>query len=264
MQVSDDLRRCVVFLGFPDAGLEKGGIHCIGTAFLVLYENVGYLATVRHVASMFGSDPFLVRMNKPDGTSDNLYADQVRWHYHPDDNVDIAVIQFHVADDQGYDRFYLHGEMLAPLTDENRVADKHIGTGDFAYTVGLFRLLAGRHRNLPVVHTGHIALMPGQENIPVQDWDDPNRKRTRYVDGYLIEAQSLGGLSGSPVFVRPSMANVLNGQFTMVGGQQSLYLLGDMARCMGCTSRSCACCGSWRRGQGASRNGGCRSDKETD
>ena len=58
MQVSDDLRRCVVFLGFPDAGLEKGGIHCIGTAFLVLYENVGYLATVRHVASMFGSYRF--------------------------------------------------------------------------------------------------------------------------------------------------------------------------------------------------------------
>jgi hypothetical protein len=136
------------------------------------------------------------------------------------------VAEFHLADALGYDRFYLHGEMLAPVDDAGHVDGSHIGIGDFAYTVGLFMLLAGKQRNLPIVHTGHIALMPGQEDIPIRDWDDPEGKLVRYVDGYLVEAQSLRGLSGSPVFVRPSLRDVPHGRFEMVGGQSRLYLLG--------------------------------------
>src|SRR5258708_16164609 len=75
------------------------------------------------------------------------------------------------------------------------------------YTVGLWRLLEGKERNLPVVHTGNIARLPGEEKIPVRA---PNKVGGReMVDGYLIEAQTLKGLSGSPVFVRPSCSVTL-------------------------------------------------------
>jgi hypothetical protein len=52
------------------------------------------------------------------------------------------------------------------------------------------------------VHTGHIALIPGDEKIPIRD---PNTGAIFESDGYLIEAQTLRGLSGSPVFARRSI-----------------------------------------------------------
>jgi hypothetical protein len=79
-----------------------------------------------------------------------------------------------------------------------------VGVGDQAYVVGLFWLLHGKARNLPVVHTGNIALLPGDERIPVRDWESPDENRRRWVEGYLVEAQGLSGLSGAPVFVRPT------------------------------------------------------------
>jgi hypothetical protein len=65
--------------------------------------------------------------------------------------------------------------------------------------------MAGSKRNLPVVHTGNIALMPWDEGIPVRDWlAPPESNRVHYVKDYLVELNQLKGLSGSPVFVRPS------------------------------------------------------------
>ena len=83
-----------------------------------------------------------------------------------------------------------------------RVGEYNIGIGDICYTIGLFRLLYGKKRNIPIVFTGNIALVPEDEKIPVEDWEKPGK--TKYVDGYLVSSQSLDGLSGSPVFVRPT------------------------------------------------------------
>jgi hypothetical protein len=80
---------------------------------------------------------------------------------------------------------------------------ENYGAGSFTYTVGLFRLMSGEKRNLPVCHFGTIAVLPGDEKIPVKDWRDPEKKRLIFVEGYLVETHSLSGLSGSPVFVRP-------------------------------------------------------------
>jgi hypothetical protein len=63
--------------------------------------------------------------------------------------------------------------------------------------------IAGRkERNLPIVHTGNIARLSGEERIPVRTSN--GFKGHELVDGYLVEAQTLKGLSGSPVFIRPS------------------------------------------------------------
>jgi len=57
---------------------------------------------------------------------------------------------------------------------------------------GLFSRLAGTKQNVPIVRTGNLAMMPG-EKVPTTFGE---------IDAYLIEARSIGGLSGSPVFVR--------------------------------------------------------------
>jgi hypothetical protein len=78
-----------------------------------------------------------------------------------------------------------------------------LGIGDIAYVVGLFHLLHGKKVNLPVVHTGHIALLPEDERIPVFN---RTTKKPQEVEGYLVEAHGLEGLSGAPVFARSSTA----------------------------------------------------------
>ena len=127
-----------------------------------------------------------------------------RWHVHNDETVDIAVMPANLPiKSMGGDTMTIPEEMFAT---EDNLQDVHIGVGDVCYAVGLFRLMTGRTRNLPFVHTGHIGLMAGEEKIPVRNWRrGPSEPATLYVDGYLCELTSLEGLSGSPVFVRPSL-----------------------------------------------------------
>jgi hypothetical protein len=196
VRINDDLRKAVVFFGHRDDSPGKGGIRCIGTGFLVAYEEFGYLVTAKHLAQGLGSDPFLLRINKKDGTSENLMPDGAEWAEHPDPSVDVAAIPFNIPASSLYEATYLPHTMM--LTEER---SDDIGIGDTTYTIGLFHFMSGERRNLPIVHQGAISLMPGDETIPMRGRDGVLRVR-----GYLIETQGMPGLSGSPVFVRPTVA----------------------------------------------------------
>src|SRR5467141_1991244 len=76
MLIRDDLRRCVVFIG-THGDESNGGINCLGTAFLLEYETVRYLVAVQHIAVGLGDSPFLIRLNKSDGTADNVLVDPI-------------------------------------------------------------------------------------------------------------------------------------------------------------------------------------------
>jgi hypothetical protein len=79
----------------------------------------------------------------------------------------------------------------------------HIGIGDAVFITGLFSHHPGKARNLRVIRVGNIAAMP----------DEPVKTQRGEMEAYLIEARSLGGLSGSPVFVRPVGPEYLVGDF---------------------------------------------------
>lgn len=224
MRVDRDIRKTVVFFGY-EAGPEKGGIDCIGTGFLQVFEGEGYLVTAKHITDELGDMPFLIRVNRKDGTSENLHADGVRWIGHPDPTVDVAVIPFNLTQRPLYDIKYLPQKMLA-LDELVHHQVEAIGTGDFAYTVGLWRLMSGTQRNLPVVHTGSIAMIAGEEKIPVQDWRDPDRRKTLYVDGHLVESSNLSGLSGSPVFVRQTTLIPYGSRGIALAGKLEPFLFG--------------------------------------
>lgn len=147
--------------------------HCLSG---LSHKHSLYLVTAKHVAKPLLNAPFLIRVNIIDGTAQNRHTDEeVEWYSHPDSDVDLAVSPFNY-DFTGCDVKAIPSDIIA----SGEVADANwVGSGDATYTVGLFSLLQGEKRNLPVVHSGSIALMPSDETVPVRDWDTPNG--VRYV-----------------------------------------------------------------------------------
>ena len=69
----------------------------------------------------------------------------------------------------------------------NKARKYGVGIGDFVYTVGLFRVLAGAARNMPVVHFGTIARsFDWIEKIPMR----LARQDKNYRDGRLFGANA--------------------------------------------------------------------------
>jgi len=78
---------------------------------------------------------------------------------------------------------------------EESLGEKGIGVGDEVFITGLFSKVIVTTRVLPIIRMGNVAMIP-KEKIP-----DGNN----LIEAYLIESRSIGGLSGSPVFVRETL-----------------------------------------------------------
>jgi hypothetical protein len=197
VRLADDARKCVAYLGYR-ASDDDSEIEPIATGFLVSAGRGTFLVTARHVAEDFGSDPFVVRLNDKNGVGKNDHVDKAEWFFHPnDENIDVAILEYSPPDWTDYVPF-----PRKAFLSEFKLGTKKIGPGDIAYVVGVFSLLHGKRRNIPAVHTGNIALMADDEPIPLQDWRDPASTIPMETFGYLVEAQTLPGTSGGPVFVR--------------------------------------------------------------
>jgi hypothetical protein len=232
MNLSEDVRRCVVFIGHvPGPGESR--FRPEGTGFLISYGQHVYLVTTQHIAVKVDDAPFGIRINKKDGTSDTFHVDlemqESSWFYHTEDEtVDLAVLPISGSlNEQGFDCRHISTTMLI---SKEKSQELGIGTGNLCYAVGLFRLMSGVTRNLPIVHTGNIATMPSDERIPVENWMNPGGP-TKYVEGYLVELQNLKGLSGAPVFVRPGIVSndvrtVKEETIKLTHYQSRLFLLG--------------------------------------
>src|SRR5262249_20043949 len=102
-------------------------------------------------------------------------------------------------------------------TDE--FARQTIGLGAQIAIVGLFRSHYGKNRNVPIVRVGNISALPGE---PVFT------RYTGYISAYLVEARSISGLSGSPVFVFQNEAVMLAKTLNGSAPKQQAALLGLM------------------------------------
>ena len=226
--INEDVRKTVVFFGKqipPKPGSSDPATVEVGyggTGFLVEYVERGqpfkYLVTCRHVAEQLDVD-FFLRVNTLREGVANLPIEVAEWEYHPDEAVDLA------ATDIGLNA--LHFDVLSlPLS--NRTTASALGCGQRVHIVGLFRLHYGEKRNVPMVHTGHIAALPdSNEKVPIK-----NRSSGQILmaEAYLVEAQTLEGLSGSPVFVQEYVAwNAINksdGSNIAISAFGSVRLLG--------------------------------------
>lgn len=96
---------------------------------------------------------------------------------------------------------------------------QQIGVGNEVAFAGLFVNHYGRRRNEPIVRFGNIAAMPGE----------PVATLVGDIEAYLVESRSVGGLSGSPVFVDVGHYRIENNtRKVRYGDQKVMYLLGVM------------------------------------
>ena len=80
---------------------------------------------------------------------------------------------------------------------EKEFKEQNFGPGDTVVYVGRFVGHAGKYENMPSVRFGNISMNPNEREPVVYDTDDSTRMSQV---GFLVEARSRSGYSGSPVF----------------------------------------------------------------
>lgn len=233
MRVPADVLKTVAFIAEDVSGdtyEESHEMHATGffvsvpssVAKHVIYR---YFVTAKHVAEALIDRPiaFLVNAAKggltaiePIGAPGNT-EQTFHWYTHPDDEaVDVAVIPFNPPTDADIVTISVNTFIRKEDIDGER-----IGIGDEVFMAGLFHFEHGSDdRNVPIVRFGNIAMVPTK----------PIYINSGFSEVYLIEARSIGGLSGSPVFVRRTMhisgANSLGAIETLQGIGVHQYFMG--------------------------------------
>ena len=159
-------------------------------------NHFAFMVTARHVAEKLEGHEFYIRVNTRDGKAVALKGlSDNPWWYHPTERkyVDAAVTMF---SPQRLRELDVQPIPIAMFIDIHKIHEYDIGVGDEVFITGLFTRVVGTSKNLPIVRTGNVAMMPG-EHIPFGD---------SFIEAHLIESRSIGGLSGSPVFVRPTVS----------------------------------------------------------
>lgn len=226
MLVPERVRECVCFLGIRQADQFRPR----ATAFAVEIDEQecrwSYLVTAEHVVarSLDLSHDLWLRVNRRAGEPTEIKIDPSDWYFHPnsaESATDVAVCPI------SFD----HGEEMinpVPIYGPRSVAatravidDVRMGVGDEVIVAGLFRSHYGQQKNVPIVRVGNVAMLDGE---PVKS------KNGSYVDAYLIEARSIGGLSGSPAFIHLPAIRTIDGKTNLLSQKSTyqLYLLGLM------------------------------------
>ena len=117
-----------------------------------------------------------------DGKHFIMSVDERAWTFHPSgDDLAVCLISF----DWQSMRFNFVPRSL--LLDKETCTRFNFGSGDETFVIGRFINHEGKQQNLPTARFGCIAQMPIE---PVDG-----------QESFLVETRSIGGYSGSPVFV---------------------------------------------------------------
>jgi hypothetical protein len=220
--VPDEVRKCVAFLGYRPSG---GAIRLAGTCFFVARDIPGtdrtfaYAVTAKHIIDKIrdkGCNKVQTRLNLKDGKAKWVESDIALWKFHPDEEeaVDAAVTWVNIDDRLDHNVY-----PLTAVANHEVIREQGIGVGEEVFFPGLFAHHYGKDRNVPIIRVGNIAAMP-EEKVETP---------FGIIDAYLVEARSIGGLSGSPVFAHLGPITVLGGELRVAGTRSGVfYLLGLM------------------------------------
>jgi len=194
------IKKSVSFI-FVSDGL--GNFNARGTGFFVGVKNEKeesqlnvYFVTAKHVLQDENGGylpEIYLRLNKKDDGSEliKVALKDIRIFEHKDNDVDIAL--FGCIPDQNIFDFKLITDSL--IANEEVIKTNEIAEGDNVFFTGLFTSHMGQKKNQPIIRFGKVALM-SDEKIEWKEKDKP----VKFMDLYLLECQSFGGNSGSPVF----------------------------------------------------------------
>lgn len=224
MFIPDNIRKCVCFLGYksnPDRlPILCGSVFFVGVKLGETGYDAAYAVTARHCIEKLRTcscdSKTYLRVNLRNGGTEDIAIDLDQWRFHPtDETVDAACAPINLPNAVDYLLFPADGFVTADLIEELQ-----IGLGDELFFVGLFKEHSGSERNVPIVRAGIISAMPDEPVV--------TRQHGR-MEAYLVEARSIGGLSGSPVFVHVDPMSLAPEGYVMAGtGRRPAvhYLLG--------------------------------------
>ena len=213
-----EIKKTVVFLFSADDPARP-----LGTGFWVSVPFTSdankllcFIITARHVIE--GRDRVKIRLSLATGEPSTgfgeicLTSGRNRALVHPNPAVDIAAIPCAPARDAKAVYKVLTRDMFATKSFCHK---QQVLEGDEVFFVGMMPHFYGQLQNLPVVRHGRIALMT-DEMYPT------DKGPTRFI---YVEANSYGGNSGSPVFLRLGETRQPG---TLTLGGERIMLLGVM------------------------------------
>lgn len=189
-RISDEYLSCVAYLyRSKEEAIES--INIGGSAFLISMPVEGfpppahlvYVVTNKHVID---NKARFLRVNRNGGGVDVL--ELKNWHRSKDDDLAVCLLP------KLNPFLYSIGSISVSRFLTREIADEwNIGPGDEVILIGRFVNVEGKQRNIPSVRFGHIAQMP----------IEPLEYEGQFQESFLCEIKSIGGFSGSPVFVAP-------------------------------------------------------------
>lgn len=195
-RIDDNLLNSVAYL-YPSEAEAADGVKLGGSGFFVGIRlelprlELLCVVTNKHIVEAGSAT---VRVNTPDDKFDIISLDGAKWFYHPDgDDIAVCPIGLNTA------RHKIRSVPNDSFLTKKMIEQYDVGVGDDTFTVGRFISREGKERNIPSVRFGAIAQMPAEPII--LEGDVPQ-------ESYLIEARSIPGYSGSPIFlaIPPSSA----------------------------------------------------------
>jgi hypothetical protein len=164
-----------------------------------------------------------LRINTKSAAPEEIKCAPTDWWFHPNNErsaTDVAIAPLTIDKDTDINPIPIFGPRSVAATSD--VMDRvRIGIGDEVAITGLFCSHHGQNRNVPITRIGNLAMLNEE---PVKT------KYCGHVDAYLVEARSIGGLSGSPVFIHLPAIRTIDGKTELHQKQKTfqLYLLGLM------------------------------------
>lgn len=193
MRVPSILPKCVCFLSVKADGRFGAYDHCIGTAFFVELLEDGYLfrylITAKHVIN---DEPEIsVRLNTHNGKMQTVLLPN-DWESPSNPAIDVALMPYNPPQEV-FDYFPLDVGMFVFKGH----VESYLSVGDETLVTGMFSRRQGVKRNIPILRSGIVAALLEEPFVHFSD----DGSDVNYYDAYLVETRSIGGLSGSPVFV---------------------------------------------------------------
>lgn len=200
-RLRDEILDCVVYL-YPSKHEALEGMGAGGSGFLIRVpttiipeSHFNFVVTNRHVVDAGQKSAKFVRLNTKDGDKDVIEISKDRLFVSEKD--DLAIILMPTIPMA----YTINSIPVECLVSKAFVGKHGIGVGDDILMVGRFVNREGKQRNSPTARFGHIAQMMG-DSLSV----DIAGKEHVQEDAILGEVRSIGGYSGSPVFVIPNTA----------------------------------------------------------
>jgi len=190
-RIQNEYLDCVLYL-YPSEGDAEDGTRTGGSGFWVGMpispeEWAVYAVTNKHIIE---NGSAVVRLSTQDGRKAIFPTIERDWVFHPDGD-DLAVFSPSL-DTLDLKNCRINFARRDRIIDREIFGVMDIVPGDDVFAVGRFINHEGRQRNLPTARFGCIGQMP---------WE-PIRQDTGFMqESFLVEARSIGGYSGSPVFL---------------------------------------------------------------